>query len=134
MSKQDIQDAIADLNKRRDRDLESINIVQKILDDMEDDIHRSKKTDEKFLTESKYVPKDIEEIYEDRRKLYFDSLNRSDEARAELKSKKEKILKEYDEELNSLNKKLKAYDEDEDSEEKSDDSEEKSDDSKEKEE
>ncbi len=132
MSKQDIQDAIADLNKRRDRDLESINIVQKILDDMEDDIHRSKKTDEKFLTESKYVPKDIEEIYEDRRKLYFDSLNRSDEARAELKSKKEKILKEYDEELNSLNKKLKAYDED--SEEKSDDSEEKSDDSKEKEE
>ena len=121
MSKQDIQDAIADLYKRRERDLESFNRAQKILDDMENDIYQSKKADEKFLTESTYVPKDIEEIYEDRRNLYFDSLNKSDEARAELKSKKEKVLKEYDEELNSLNKKLKAYDEDEESEEKSDD-------------
>ncbi len=134
MSKQDIQDAIAEVYKRRDRDLESFNRAQKILDDMENDIYQSKKADEKFLTESTYVPKDIEEIYEDRRKLYFDSLNRSDEARAELKSKKEQAMKEYDEELDSLNKKLKAYDEDEESEEKSDDLEEKSDDSKEKEE
>jgi len=127
MSKQDIQDAIAEVYKRRDRDLESFNRAQKILDDMENDIYQSKKADEKFLTESTYVPKDIEEIYEDRRKLYFDSLNKSDEAGAELKSKKEQAMKEYDEELGSLNKKLKEYDkdEDEDSEEKTDDSEKK---------
>lgn len=129
MSKQDIQDAIADVNKRRDKDLEEFNLMQKMLDDMEDDIYKSKKADEKFLTESKYVPKDIEEIYEDRRQLYFDYLNKGDEAKAELKSKKDQVMKEYDEELEGLNKKLKAYDEDEDedkdSEEKDDNSEEK---------
>lgn len=114
MSKQDVQDAIKDLNRKRDENLEKLDSLTKVYNDMDDDVFMAKRQDEKFLTDSKYVPKDIEEIYEERRKLYFDFLDKSDEAKAELKNKKEKLMKEYDEELERLNKELKEYDEDKD--------------------
>ena len=129
MSKQDIQDSITDLKRKRDQNLETFDRLNKMYEDMEDDILLSKRRDERFLTESKYVSKDIEEIYEDRRKLFIDFLNRKDEIQADLNSEKEKVMKAYDEQLENLNKKLEEYDEekDEDSEEKEEDSEEKED-------
>ena len=129
MSKEDIQDAIKDLYRKRDENLETYDRLNKLYDDMEDDVLLSKRRDERFLTESKYVSKDIEEIYEDRRKLFIDFLNRKDEIQADLNSEKEKVMKAYDEQLENLNKKLEEYDEekDEDSEEKEEDSEEKED-------
>ena len=129
MSKQDIQDSITDLKRKRDQNLETFDRLNKMYDNMEDDILLSKRRDERFLTESKYVSKDIEEIYEDRRKLFIDFLNRKDEIQTDLNSEKEKVMKAYDEQLENLNKKLEEYDEDKDeeSEEKEEDSEEKED-------
>ena len=129
MSKQDIQDSITDLKRKRDQNLETFDRLNKMYEDMEDDVLLSKRRDERFLTESKYVSKDIEEIYEDRRKLFIDFLNRKDEIQTDLNSEKEKVMKAYDEQLENLNKKLEEYDEekDEDSEEKEEDSEEKED-------
>ena len=127
MSKQDIQDAIKDLNRERDRNLETFDSVNRLYENMEDDIILSKKQDERFLTESKSIPKDIEEIYEERRKLYIDFLKNKDELQADLNSEKEKYMKNYDEQLESLNKQLEEYDEEkeEESEEKDEESEEK---------
>ncbi|MCR4649871.1 MAG: hypothetical protein K5776_12425 [Lachnospiraceae bacterium] len=127
MSKQDIQDAIKDLNRERDRNMETFDSVNRLYENMEDDIILSKKQDERFLTESKSIPKDIEEIYEERRKLYIDFLKNKDELQADLNSEKEKYMKNYDEQLEGLNKQLEEYDEekDEDSEEKDEDSQEK---------
>lgn len=127
MSKQDIQDAIKDLNRERDRNMETFDSVNRLYENMEDDIILSKKQDERFLTESKSIPKDIEEIYEERRKLYIDFLKNKDELQADLNSEKEKYMKNYDEQFESLNKQLEEYDEekDEDSEEKDEDSQEK---------
>lgn len=129
MSKQDIQDSITDLKRKRNQNLETFDRLNKMYEDMEDDVLLSKRRDERFLTESKYVSKDIEEIYEDRRKLFIDFLNRKDEIQADLNSEKEKVMKAYDEQLENLNKKLEEYDEDKDeeSEEKEEDSEEKED-------
>ena len=129
MSKQDIQDSITDLKRKRDQNLETFDRLNKMYEDMEDDVLLSKRRDERFLTESKYVSKDIEEIYEDRRKLFIDFLNRKDEIQTDLNSEKEKVMKAYDEQLENLNKKLEEYDEDKDeeSEEKEEDSEEKED-------
>ncbi len=129
MSKQDIQDSITDLKRKRNQNLETFDRLNKMYENMEDDVLLSKRRDERFLTESKYVSKDIEEIYEDRRKLFIDFLNRKDEIQADLNSEKEKVMKAYDEQLENLNKKLEEYDEDkdEDSEEKEEDSEEKED-------
>jgi len=122
MSKQDIQDSITDLKRKRNQNLETFDRLNKMYEDMEDDVLLSKRRDERFLTESKYVSKDIEEIYEERRKLFIDFLNRKDEIQADLNSEKEKVMKAYDEQLENLNKKLEEYDEDkdEDSEEKED--------------
>ena len=127
MSKQVIQDAIKDLNRERDRNMETFDSVNRLYENMEDDIILSKKQDERFLTESKSIPKDIEEIYEERRKLYIDFLKNKDELQADLNSEKEKYMKNYDEQLEGLNKQLEEYDEekDEDSEEKDEDSQEK---------
>ena len=127
MSKQDIQDAIKDLNRERDRNMETFDSVNRLYENMEDDIILSKKQDERFLTESKSIPKDIEEIYEERRKLYIDFLKNKDELQADLNSEKEKYMKNYEEQLEGLNKQLEEYDEekDEDSEEKDEDSQEK---------
>lgn len=129
MSKQDIQDSITDLKRKRNQNLETFDRLNKMYEDMEDDVLLSKRRDERFLTESKYVSKDIEEIYEDRRKLFIDFLNRKDEIQTDLNSEKEKVMKAYDEQLENLNKKLEEYDEDKDeeSEEKEEDSEEKED-------
>lgn len=128
MSKQDIQDSITDLKRKRNQNLETFDRLNKMYENMEDDVLLSKRRDERFLTESKYVSKDIEEIYEDRRKLFIDFLNRKDEIQADLNSEKEKVMKAYDEQLENLNKKLEEYDDkDEDSEEKEEDSEEKED-------
>ena len=120
MSKQDVQDAIKDLNRKRDENLETFDRLNKLYDDMEDDILLSKRRNERFLTESKYVSKDIEEIYEDRRKLFIDFLDKKDEIQADLNSEKEKVMKAYDEQLEGLKKQLEEYDE-----EKEDNSEEK---------
>ena len=46
MSKQDIQDAIKDLNRERDRNLETFDSVNRLYENMEDDIILSKKQDE----------------------------------------------------------------------------------------
>ena len=60
------------------------------------------------------------EIYEDRRKLFIDFLDKKDEIQADLNSEKEKVMKAYDEQLEGLKKQLEEYDE-----EKEDNSEEK---------
>lgn len=112
MSKRDIYEMIDGIKERKEKDVNKYNLAEKMLIQVEEDILFAKKRDEKFLSSVSTLDPEIEEIYEERRKLYFDYLDKNDEAKDFFKTRRDKVMREYDKEIDELEKRLKDYEDD----------------------